>query len=240
MKTQILITDIPQQAFKSDWPSTLYNLLFVDKFPLIKSDLLYYTPLAFMNRIVLIFGNEENTLKIYDFLKNFQSMKNNVNSRNLQEAKIFINEPLITRQRAKSVDDIDPLSNTDPTITHVNPLSNLTAKNDTYSVINTSNIINKDTPVLSVDTDPQSTGIDSHSLNMGSPSLSPDRMALRSPTWLKFDDNDTKLHCYKEPEPNTTTTTTSSTNNSTILHPADDVDPSNAKRRNPSITLKEI
>ena len=59
MRTQILITDIPSGKFTSKWPTQLEKTLFKEQFPNLQSHLQYYTPLPFLNRIIIIFDNED-------------------------------------------------------------------------------------------------------------------------------------------------------------------------------------
>lgn len=68
-KTQILITDIPKEKFDCNWPQQLEDLIFKEQFPQVKPHLEYYTPLAFLNRVVIIFDQEPATLQVYEFLK---------------------------------------------------------------------------------------------------------------------------------------------------------------------------
>lgn len=165
-RTQILITDIPKKQLESKWPVELERQLFEQKFPELKRKLQYYTPLAFLNRIVLIFEDEVAAVKVYDYLK--ESLLGNGHS-----FRIYLTESLLARPRAKSVDQVRESSE---------------------------QIGGKDKPVLSIDTDTSKTGVNSSSLSLGSPSLSPDRNNLDSPTLLKFD-NESKLHYYQEPLP---------------------------------------
>lgn len=174
MKTQILITDIPRDAFTSNWPNELRSKLFSIKFPQYFKLLNYFTPLAFMNRIILILDTEYAANDIYNFLQN---EKTNKNDKYLNSSKLFLTESLITKPRSNST---PTLSNTTTTTTSTNK--------------------QEETPVLSIDTNPHSTGINKNSLERGSISLSPDSSSLMSPTLLSMEGNDTKRY-YMEPKP---------------------------------------
>ncbi|CEP64073.1 Rcn2p LALA0_S10e01662g [Lachancea lanzarotensis] len=95
-KTQILVTDIPHQEFSDGWPQQLQKQLFEDKFPELKCRCQYYTPLAFLNRVVLIFDEEQATLTIYDYLLQELGTKKPI--------KVYLTESLLTRPRSKSHD----------------------------------------------------------------------------------------------------------------------------------------
>lgn len=165
-RTQILITDIPRDQFESKWPVELESELFDREFPELKRKLQYYTPLAFLNRIVIIFDDEPATVKVYNYLKDSLLAKGH-------SVKVYITESLLTRPRARSVDDAEGSSEEEG---------------------------GKRKPVLSIQTDPSKTGISSTSMALGSPSLSPERNTLDSPTLLKFG-NESKAHYYQEPLP---------------------------------------
>lgn len=158
-KTQILITDIPKEKFDCNWPQQLEDLIFKEQFPQVKPHLEYYTPLAFLNRVVIIFDQEPATLQVYEFLKTKLVG---------EPVKLFVTESLLGKPRSKSSDQI-------PTPTSP-----------------------KDKPVLSIDTAASVTNNSSASL--GSPSLSPDKSTLQSPTRLRFP-HDSKVHYYQEPLP---------------------------------------
>lgn len=166
-RTQILITDIPRNKFDSKWPEELEKELFEKEFTGLKRKLQYYTPLAFLSRIVIIFDDEAAARTVFEYLK-----------RRLAEisCKIYLAESLLKKPRAKSVDD----------------------RQDNGDELRESREQRK--PVLSINTDPANTGVSSSSLSLGSPSLSPDRNSLDSPTLLKFD-SQSKAHYYKEPLP---------------------------------------
>lgn len=166
-RTQILITDIPKKQFDSKWPETLEKELFEGEFAGLKQKLQYYTPLAFLNRIVIIFDDEPAAKNVYAHLKH--------RLQNLPY-KIYLAESLLVKPRAKSVDDL----------------------NESDGAGANARVDGK--PVLSINTDPSNTGIKSSSLSLGSPSLSPERNPLESPTLLKFD-RQSKAHYYKEPLP---------------------------------------
>lgn len=182
-RTQILITDIPKNIFDSKWPDDLKKQLFELKFPELKKKLQYYTPLAFLNRIVIIFDDETTTMRIYDFLK--QSFKDTG-----RDFKIYLAESLLMKPRSKSADDLGESGSSSEEL------------NDEKK------------PILSIDTNPSNTGVNSSSLSLGSPSLSPERSTLESPTLLKFD-SQSKLHYYKEPLPKFTKSNSQSSISST-------------------------
>lgn len=191
VKTQILITDIPKDKFTQKWPSTIEKLLFETKFPELRSKLQYFTPLPFLQRIIIILDDSQSAHKLYDFLKD----GNYIN----KPLKIFLTESLLvgSNPRARSFDDSTKTTNSFDKIT--NPFLDLARPS---RVDNNNN--NNDTarPILSLETDPLKTGVTSNSLCAGSPSLSPDNGMLESPTLLKFDKDD-KPHYYKEPLPKT-------------------------------------
>ncbi|SCU89505.1 LAFA_0E18624g1_1 [Lachancea sp. 'fantastica'] len=95
-KTQILITDVPHHEFADGWPQKLQKQLFEQKFPELKSRCQYYTPLAFLNRVVLIFDEEQATLPVYHFLVEQLESKKPI--------KVFLTESLLTRPRSRSHD----------------------------------------------------------------------------------------------------------------------------------------
>lgn len=166
-RTQILITDISKRQFESKWPVELKTELFERKFPELKRKLQYYSPLAFLNRIVIIFDDEPAAVRVYEYLRD-SVLKND------QSCRVYLAESLLARPRAKSADDSQELSEQEA---------------------------EKRKPVLSIDTEPSHTGVNASSLTLGSPSLSPERGTLDSPTLLKFD-NESKPHYYQEPLPN--------------------------------------
>lgn len=170
-KTQILITDIPSECFKQKWPEQLEKELFEDKFPEFKAQLFYYTPLSFLNRIIIILSDEATTLKVFNYVHSLVQDQG-------RKVKMYLTESLLSKPRSKSTDDVSNLPE---------------QKSQDQESRN-------DKPILSIDTNPLSTGVNSSSLSIGSPSLSPDRTCLESPTLLKFD-NQSKLHYYKEPLP---------------------------------------
>ncbi|KAM3163677.1 Regulator of calcineurin 2 [Lachancea thermotolerans] len=94
-KTQILITDVPAQDFACGWPQQLQSQLFDREFPQLKHSCLYYTPLAFLHRVVLIFDQEPATLQVHEFLTRALAGK---------PVKIFLTESLLAKPRAKSFD----------------------------------------------------------------------------------------------------------------------------------------
>ncbi|EDO16338.1 hypothetical protein Kpol_1059p28 [Vanderwaltozyma polyspora DSM 70294] len=166
-KTQILITDVPKERFSSSWPQNLEKILFEEKFPHLKPKVQYYTPLAFLNRIVIILDDEKTTLDIYNYLKEHENIKNS-------PMKLFITENLL-KPRSKSSSNA----------------------NDGVGLDSDKEL----QPILSLDTNPLHTGIESSSLSLGSSALSPDS-GLDSPTLLKIsDETDSKPYMYREPLP---------------------------------------
>ncbi|QLL30926.1 hypothetical protein HG536_0A07410 [Torulaspora globosa] len=165
-RTQILITDIPKIKFDSKWPEDLEKELFEREFVDLKRKLQYYTPLAFLNRIVIIFDDEAAAETVYEYLKD--------RLRNFSY-RIYLAESLLAKPRAKSMDDAE--------------------ESDSPG----GESQNHCKPVLSINTY-RSTGASSLSLSLGSPSLSPEKNSLDSPTLLKFD-SQSKAHYYQEPLP---------------------------------------
>ncbi|SCV03193.1 LAMI_0H06216g1_1 [Lachancea mirantina] len=96
-KTQILITDVSKAQFTKEWPKALEEQLFKTQFPELKKHCTYYTPLAFLNRIVIIFDDEQATLKVYEYLdKNFAT----------DGIKLYLTESLLGKPRARSHEDL--------------------------------------------------------------------------------------------------------------------------------------
>ncbi|SCV13859.1 related to Regulator of calcineurin 2 [Nakaseomyces glabratus] len=183
MKTQVLITDVPKNKFDSKWPDTLEKKLFKEKYPQYRKHLQYFTPLPFLDRVIIILDDEAATMEIYEYLQK-------------EEPSLLSN-----RFRSRSMGESSPEDS--------NAASNGSA--DGNSAIG-------DKPILSLDTNPVSTGINVQSLAMGSPSLSPDRRtSLESPTLLKFA-NDEKAHLYREPLPTKSDSSKESSPGTTELH----------------------
>lgn len=97
-KTQILITDVSPQEFSRGWPQELESLLFEREFPQFKKNCEYYTPLAFLHRIVIIFDQEAATLQVHNYLAKTLASK---------PVKVYLTESLITKSRARSFDEAD-------------------------------------------------------------------------------------------------------------------------------------
>ena len=195
LKTQILITDIPKNKFTQKWPKTIETLLFDKKFPELKSKLQYFTPLPFLQRIVIILNDPKSALKLYDFLKDGKYVN--------KPMKLFLTESLLigSTPRACSFDD----SMNDNSISYdktTNPFLHISKdKSDSNKNVNVESQGNlKSKPILSLETNPLKTGITLGSLSIGSPSLSPDNSSLESPTLIKFGKEE-KLHYYREPLP---------------------------------------
>ncbi|AET41603.1 Rcn2p Ecym_8325 [Eremothecium cymbalariae DBVPG len=89
-KTQILITDIPRERFDERWPQEVERRL-RKEFSNVEPD--YFTPLSFLDRIVIILRRERDTADVYEWLK-----------RELVEdpIKIYLTEPLINKPRSRS------------------------------------------------------------------------------------------------------------------------------------------
>lgn len=105
-------------------------------------------------------------------LKVYEFLKSIVE--NQDSMKLFLTESLLGQPRSRSFDDSFKIGNIFDT--------------------------NKEKPILLLDTNPSNTGIEVSSLAAGSPSLSPDKTSLESPTLLKFSEGN-ELHYYKEPLP---------------------------------------
>lgn len=188
-KTQILITDIPKNKFSEEWPKWLEKQLFEDKFPELKINLQYFTPLSFLNRIVIIMDTEASTITIYEYLKD-------VIARDSVKMKLYMTESLLISNvngsdknpiRSRSFDDVNKYTNNNNNGQEIklDPIKDLTSLRK---------------PILSLDTNPQTTGVSLNSLSVGGQSLSPDRASLESPTLLKFS-GDSKSIYYQEPLP---------------------------------------
>lgn len=194
-KTQILITDIPKDKFTQKWPKTIETLLFETKFPELRSKLQYFTPLPFLQRIVIIFDDSTSASKTYDFLKDGKCVN--------KPMKLFLTESLLigSNPRACSFDDsmndnFTPYDKTTNPFSHINSIKSSANKNiDKESQENL-----KEKPILSLETNPLKIGVATGSLSLGSPSLSPNNSLLESPTLVKFSKDD-KLHYYREPLP---------------------------------------
>ena len=209
-KTQILITGVPKTRFTAKWPEDLEKQLFVTQFPQHKSKLSYYSPLAFLNRIVIILDDEESAKQIYEFLQPIVTKAGD-------DMKIFLTESLLV-PRSRSVDDT----------ANVTPVRKGSI---------TEALLESGKPILSLDTNPSNTGVNANSLSIGSPSLSPQRNNAGSPTLLKFSD-DSKPCYYKEPLPQSASQTilTSISDNSIspISSNVSQVTPDSSKKGKPA------
>ncbi|CAI5215589.1 ANM_HP_G0000230.mRNA.1.CDS.1 [Saccharomyces cerevisiae] len=105
--------------------------------------------------------------------------------------KLFVTESLLNNQhpRSRSTDDAVSLQD-----------NNLALLED-----------HRNKPLLSINTDPGVTGVDSSSLNKGGSSLSPDKSSLESPTMLKLS-TDSKPFSYQEPLPKLSRSSSSTSN----------------------------
>ncbi|CAI2027834.1 hypothetical protein SEUBUCD646_0H02560 [Saccharomyces eubayanus] len=185
MRTQILITDIPREKFDSKWPTQLEKTLFTEQFPKLQSNLQYYTPLPFLNRIVIIFDNEDDTLKVFEFLQGLLAKESG------GTIKLFVTESLLNNQRPRSRSSDDAavfLGDSSPVLEG-----------------------HHSKPLLSINTDPGVTGVDTSSLSKGGSSLSPDKSSLESPTFLRLS-TDSKPFSYQEPLPKLSRSSSSTSN----------------------------
>ena len=67
-RVQILLTNVDKKLFQQGWPRELESELFNTKFPQLRSRLSYFSPLPFLNRIVIIFADETSAGQVYDYL----------------------------------------------------------------------------------------------------------------------------------------------------------------------------
>ena len=195
MKIQILITDIPKEKFTQDWPKTIETLLFETKFPELKTKLQYFTPLPFLQRIVIILNDSKSALKLYEFLKDGGYVN--------KPMKLFLTKSLLIGSSPKphsfgdsSKDNSGCYDKTTTPFLYIN--KDKTNPNKNTNEESRGNVKSK--PILSLETNPLKTGITLGSLSLGSPSLSPDNSSLESPTLIKFGKKE-KLHYYREPLP---------------------------------------
>lgn len=223
MKTQVLITDVPKVKFNG-WPKELEKRIF-GKYPELRKHLQYFTPLPFMNRVIIIMDEESAAVKVYEYLRDEEP----TTSKN-DEIKLYMTESLLAnRFRSRSMGE---------------PVSDDSEPNTPTG--------ESKLPILSLDTNPVTTGIDAGSLAMGSPSLSPDRRSsVESPTLLKFGDVD-HAHLYREPLPNkeaNSSSTSISSENETVLQKPQKLsiltegissDGAGSPPKSPSITVREF
>ncbi|CCK68002.1 Rcn2p KNAG_0A03140 [Huiozyma naganishii CBS 8797] len=182
-KTQILITSVPKTLFSEGMPKRLESRLFEDVFPQLRAKVEYFTPLPFLNRVVIILADESATREVYDYLR--------AHADELVPGpiKLFMTESLLA-SRSRSFDDRDGSRTSE----------------DAAAAAATAALASNDPaqqgrpPILSLDTNPKRTGVQMSSLSAGSPSLSPDRSSVESPTLLKFN-RDEEPHYYQEPRP---------------------------------------
>lgn len=90
-RVQILLTNVDKKLFQQDWPRDLEVELFSTKFPQLKSQLSYFSPLPFLNRIVIIFTDEKSASEVYDYLT--ENHPSNV--------RVYLSESLLS-QRSNS------------------------------------------------------------------------------------------------------------------------------------------
>lgn len=91
-RTQVLITNVSKQLFDQGWPRDLDRELFDHKFPGLRCQLSYYTPLGFLSRIVIIFKDEQSALKVFHYLK----------GRLTGEQKVYLSESLLAKPASHS------------------------------------------------------------------------------------------------------------------------------------------
>lgn len=99
LRTQILITDVADEKFSHGWPQELEKELFERTYPNIVPD--FYSPLPFLHRIVIILHTDEEAEIIHDYLKKY--LEEDLNKQNY---KIYRTESLISRPRARSMNDV--------------------------------------------------------------------------------------------------------------------------------------
>ena len=104
-RTQILITGIPRDKFQSKWPESIKKTVFEEKFPELSPKMQYFTPLPFLNRIVIIMTDEESTLQVYNFLKSLIAKENGRLLTVDKGIKLFMMESLLPL-RSASLDDV--------------------------------------------------------------------------------------------------------------------------------------
>lgn len=105
-RVQILLTNVDKKLFKQEWPRDLESELFNDKFPELKSQLKYFSPLPFLNRIVIIFCDETSASKVYDYLL----------GKHPDGVKVYLSESLLP-QRSNSETDAERINQSNNGVT---------------------------------------------------------------------------------------------------------------------------
>lgn len=195
-RTQIIITGINKDLFTAKWPESLQTKIFDTKFPEYKNKVSYFTPLPFLNRLVIILDDETSAKQIYDYLQTIITTTDT----KYTGMKLFLTESLLL-PRSRSFDDSDSVS----------PVRKSSI---------TESLLDLGKPILSLDTNPLTTGVNASSLSIGSPSLSPEVSNVDSPTLLKFS-NESKPYYYKEPLPQSSSQLNLKSNNDTCISPSD-------------------
>ncbi|GAV54954.1 hypothetical protein ZYGR_0AS02770 [Zygosaccharomyces rouxii] len=98
-RVQILLTNVDKKLFQQGWPRELESELFNTKFPQLRSRLSYFSPLPFLNRIVIIFADETSAGQVYDYL--IENHPGNV--------RVYLSESLLP-QRSNSETDTERIS----------------------------------------------------------------------------------------------------------------------------------
>lgn len=100
-KTQILLTNVNKVLFQEGWARDLESKLFDQEFPHLRSKVSYYSPLPFLNRIVIIFKDEASANRVYDYLVSVDHVPEHV--------KVYLSESLLS-QRSNSESDTGKIS----------------------------------------------------------------------------------------------------------------------------------
>ncbi|AAS51331.1 ACR105Wp [Eremothecium gossypii ATCC 10895] len=95
-RTQILITDVPKARFDEQWPQLLRREMAIS-FPDVEPE--YFTPLSFLNRVVIIFRGEEDTARVYEWLRERCAR---------EHYKVYLSEPLVGKPRGRSLTAVSP------------------------------------------------------------------------------------------------------------------------------------
>ncbi|AQZ15061.1 RCN2 (YOR220W) [Zygosaccharomyces parabailii] len=96
-KTQVLITNVSKELFEQGWPRDLDRELFEQKFPSLKPQLCYYTPLGFLSRIVIIFKDEQSALQVFQYLQ----------GRVTDQQKVYLSESLLAKPPSHSDGEVE-------------------------------------------------------------------------------------------------------------------------------------
>ncbi|AGO11356.1 AaceriACR105Wp [[Ashbya] aceris (nom. inval.)] len=95
-RTQILITDVPKERFDEQWPQQLRHEM-AARFPDVEPE--YFTPLSFLNRVVIIFRNEADTTRVHEWLRERFTR---------EQYKVYLSEPLVGKPRGRSLTAASP------------------------------------------------------------------------------------------------------------------------------------